>query len=169
MDDSIILADAEDLMYNGQAFLAENPVGDVDAGLANAVSTIDSTYYLPYVSHVCMEVLNCTVDYRGDSCEIWCPVQAASWVHGEAVALTGLPSTAVVVHTTFLGGGLGRKIERDYFSQAIQVAMGMKVKAPVKFTWLREEDTRFEPPVPDRLVVGMDAEDEAAQSSSHHS
>ncbi len=115
MDDTVMLADAEDLMYNGEAFLAEAPVGDVDEGLSNAWSTIDSTYSLPYISHVCMEVLNCTVDYRGDSCEIWCPVQAASWVHSEAVALTGLPPDKVTVHTTFLGGGLGRKIERDYY------------------------------------------------------
>jgi len=43
------------------------------------------------------------------------------------------------VHTTFLGGGLGRKIEQDYISQAIQTAMAVPNK-PVKLTWMREED-----------------------------
>jgi len=43
-----------------------------------------------------------------------------------------------VVHTTLLGGGLGRKFEMDYVSQAIQVAL--VVKKPVKLTWRREED-----------------------------
>jgi len=163
MDDATILSQAEDLMANGEAFLAEDPVGDVDEGLATAWSAIDSTYYLPYVSHVCMEVLNCTVDYRGDSCEIWCPVQAAAWVHAEAVNLTGLPKENIVVHTTFLGGGLGRKIERDYYSQAIQV--GIAVKTPVKLTWMREEDTRFDQYRPMALInvrAGLDADGNVA-------
>ena len=43
-----------------------------------------------------------------------------------------------IVNTTYLGGGLGRKIEQDYVSQAIQVALA--VKRPVKLTWTREED-----------------------------
>ena len=157
MDDVEILYQAEELMYFGEAFPAEDPVGDVDEALANAAAMIDSTYYLPYISHVCMEVLNCTVDYRGDSCEIWCPVQAANWVLSEAVALTGLPSDKVTVHVTFLGGGLGRKIERDYYSQAIQV--GIAIKKPVKLTWTREDDTRFDQYRPMALInvkAGLD-------------
>ena len=142
MDDGVIVSEAIEHMAHGQGFAAEAPVGDVEHGLAGSQSRIDSTYYLPYVSHVCMEVLNCTVDYRGDSCEIWCPVQAANWVHNEAMVLTGLPADKVTVHVTLLGGGLGRKIERDYYNQAIQV--GMAVNAPVKLTWTREEDTRFD-------------------------
>jgi hypothetical protein len=55
-----------------------------------------------------------------------------------ASKLTGLPTSAITVNTTFLGGGLGRKIEQDYIWQAIQVAMA--VKKPVKLTWKREED-----------------------------
>ncbi|MSU35890.1 MAG: xanthine dehydrogenase family protein molybdopterin-binding subunit [Pedosphaera sp.] len=54
-------------------------------------------------------------------------------------AVTGITDTTkIIVHTTFLGGGLGRRIEQDYISQAIQVAM--QVKRPVKLTWMREED-----------------------------
>jgi len=151
MDDAVILADAVDLMQNGQVFLAENPVGDVQQGLEELVASIDSTYYLPYLSHVCMEVLNCTVDYRGDSCEIWCPVQAANWVLREAAAITELPDDKITVHTTFLGGGLGRKIERDYYSQAIQIGKAME-GTPVKLTWLREEDTRFDQYRPMALI-----------------
>ena len=150
MDDAEIRLQAEELMYFGQAHLAEPEVGEVDTALAEAAASIDSTYFLPYVSHICMEVLNCTVDYRGDSCEIWCPVQAAAWVMSEAAALTGLPTDRITVHVTFLGGGLGRKIERDYYSQAIQV--GMAIKKPVKLTWTREEDTRFDQYRPMALI-----------------
>jgi isoquinoline 1-oxidoreductase subunit beta len=90
-----------------------------------------------------MEVPSCTVKmtFSGSTptfCEIWAPTQAAGWVVNTATKLTKLPSSAIVVHTTFLGGGLGRKIEQDYIWQAIQVAL--VVKKPVKLTWRREED-----------------------------
>jgi isoquinoline 1-oxidoreductase beta subunit len=55
-----------------------------------------------------------------------------------AAKLTLLPAGAITVYTTFLRGGLGRKIEQDYIWQAIQVALA--VKKPVKLTWRREED-----------------------------
>ena len=149
MDDAVVARQAEEAMASGVGYPAEPARGDVVAALGSG-PTIDSTYSLPYVPHVCMEVLNCTVDYRGDSCEIWVPAQSAAWVHGEAMRLTGLPAGAITVHTTFLGGGLGRKIERDYYSQAIQV--GLVVKKPVKLTWTREEDTRFDQYRPMALI-----------------
>ena len=64
--------------------------------------------------------------------------QNAISVASYAAAASGLPSTAFKVNTTYLGGGLGRKIEQDYVSQAVQVALA--VKKPVKLTWTREED-----------------------------
>src|SRR5208283_4673120 len=103
-----------------------------------AKQVLEATYSFPYLAHACMEVLNCTVDLTSTSCEIWAPTQAASWVQGTAAALTGLPLSKITVHTTLLGGGLGRKIEQDYIAQAVQVAMA--IKKPVKLTWPREED-----------------------------
>jgi len=55
-----------------------------------------------------------------------------------AAQTTPLAASNTIVNTTYLGGGLGRKIEQDYVSQAIQVAL--VVKRPVKLTWTREED-----------------------------
>jgi isoquinoline 1-oxidoreductase beta subunit len=54
-----------------------------------------------------------------------------------AAQLTGLPLNKINVHTTWLGGGLGRRIETDFVSQAIQVAMA--VGLPVKLMWPREQ------------------------------
>jgi isoquinoline 1-oxidoreductase beta subunit len=53
-------------------------------------------------------------------------------------SLTGLSPQQINVHTTYLGGGLGRKSEVDYVSQAVQV--GMALGRPVKVMWPREED-----------------------------
>jgi isoquinoline 1-oxidoreductase beta subunit len=70
-----------------------------------------------------------------------------------------------VVNTTFLGGGLGRKIEQDYVSQAIQVALA--VKTPVKLTWLREEDfahDNYRPMAVVRVQAKLSGRDIAAWS-----
>ncbi len=155
VDSAQILAKAQTLMQSGQPLVAEPavPTGYTPASYAAVIDpivaadlgtpTLDSTYTLPYLAHATMEVLNCTVcpTYSGDvlqRCEIWAPTQGASMVAALAAGLTGLPAVQIVVHTTFLGGGLGRKFELDYVGQAIQVALA--VKRPVKLTWRREED-----------------------------
>ncbi|HEX6944891.1 MAG TPA: molybdopterin cofactor-binding domain-containing protein, partial [Casimicrobiaceae bacterium] len=126
------------------------PAGVTPAGYAPTIEgqvksalgtpSLDATYTLPYLAHATMEVLNCTCSITTvngvKKCEIWAPTQSSTSVSSLARTLTG--ATDVVVHTTFLGGGLGRKFELDFVSQAIQVAM--QVGKPVKLTWFREED-----------------------------
>jgi isoquinoline 1-oxidoreductase subunit beta len=123
----------------GTLYTVEGAAGPVNAAIAGAAKTVDATYTLPYVSHACMEVLNCTVNYvAGVSCEIWAPTQSGNSVLSIAMKLTGLPAAQITVHTTYLGGGLGRKAEVDFVSQAIQVAMA--INKPVKLMWPRDQD-----------------------------
>lgn len=144
------MADAQALMTNATAYVAggANPPGTAytversgtpDAAIAAADLKLEATYSLPYVAHACMEVLNCTVDYQpGVSCEVWAPTQSAKGALTLVMALTGMTAAQVTIHVTALGGGLGRKAEQDFISQAVQVAMA--VKKPVKLMWPREED-----------------------------
>ena len=157
VDSAAILAQAQSLMASGAGVLVAEPVpptgytpatyapvieGQVNSAMGTP--TIDSTYSLPYVAHATMEVLNCSVKFAFNaagapaSCEIWAPNQNATSVTTYAAAASGLLPAAIKVNTTYLGGGLGRKIEQDYVSQAVQVAL--VVKRPVKLTWMREED-----------------------------
>jgi isoquinoline 1-oxidoreductase subunit beta len=156
VDSAQILAQAKSLATaSGGALIAEPtpPTGTTPATYAPTIEaqvaaalgtpTLDATYTLPYLAHATMEVLNCTCSITATGgvptkCEIWAPTQSAGSVASLAAALTKLPASAIVVHTTFLGGGLGRKFELDFVSQAIQVAM--VVGKPVKLTWSREED-----------------------------
>lgn len=160
VDSASILSQAQSLMATGPALLGEQ-IGSPDDLLAGATTSIDSTYFLPYVPHVTMEVLNCTVKYTGTTCEIWAPTQTASGVAATAKALTGLTGSNVVVHTTFLGGGLGRKIEQDYISQAVQTAIALYQKTGsgvVKLMWPREEDfanDQFRPMALVRVRAGI--------------
>ena len=153
------LADGKALLTGGTPFVAggANPVGTVytvegtnqaavDAALTGAAHVVDAVYTLPYVAHACMEVLNCTVDYRaGVSCDIHAPTQSAKGLLQLAMLITGMTEAQIHVHTTYLGGGLGRKAEQDFVSQAIQIGMALNPAGtvtfrPVKLMWPREQD-----------------------------
>jgi len=143
----------------GTVYTVERSTADAAAAIAASPKALDSTYYLPYVSHACLEVLNCTVDHvAGTRCEVWAPTQSAKSALTLVMALTGLPESKVIIHTTFLGGGLGRKAELDFISQAVQVAIA--VGRPVKLMWPREEDfthDQYRPMALVRVRAGLDA------------
>lgn len=160
IDSNAISAQAQTLMQTGTALTAEK-IGNADGEIAGSINKIDSTYYLPYVPHVCMEVLNCSVNFSGNKCEIWAPTQSAGAVATTAKGVTGLNGDQIIVHTTFLGGGLGRKFETDFVSEAIQAAMQLYQKAGsgvVKLMWPREEDffyDQFRPMSLVRVQLGL--------------
>lgn len=156
VDSAVFQRQAQQLMATGAPYIAEKQ-GDTAAGLAHAARTLSMTYSLPYLAHACMEVLNCTVRLTASTCEIWAPTQAPNLVLQTAMALTGLPVGRIQITPTFMGGGLGRKFEQDYISQAIKIAMA--VNKPVKLTWTREEDMahdRYRPMALSRIQVGLD-------------
>jgi len=77
---------------------------------------------------------------------------------GTAAAITGLDPAVIKINTTFLGGGLGRKLEVDFIAQAIQVSKA--IGKPVKLTWSREEDfgnDQYRPMALMRVRAGLDA------------
>lgn len=132
--------------------------GDPAPAIAAAKTRIDATYQLPFLAHGCMEVLNCTASVTPTSCEIWAPTQAPQLCVLTAAAITGLAPSAITVHTTYLGGGLGRKFEQDFVSQAVTVSKA--VGKPVKLVWSRKQDfqnDRYRPLATIRVQAGMDA------------
>jgi isoquinoline 1-oxidoreductase subunit beta len=114
--------------------------GDAAAALANATKKIEAVYEVPYLSHLMMEPLNCTVDLRADSCEVWTGSQFQTIDRANAAKIAGLPPEKVQLHTTFLGGGFGRRAnpQSDFVVEAVHVAKA--VGAPVKVIWTREDD-----------------------------
>src|SRR2546422_2653288 len=62
------------------------------------------------------------------------------------------------IHTTFLGGGFGRRLEPDFVSEAVRLSKA--VGAPVKVVWSREDDVRhgfYRPATYNRFAAGLDA------------
>jgi len=120
-------------------YTVEGNLAAANAAIAGAAKMFSEQYSLPYVAHNQLEPLNCTVNYvAGVSCDVYVSTQVASSVLSLVNQLTGLPLNKINVHTTWLGGGLGRRIETDFVSQAIQVAMA--VGKPVQLLWPREQN-----------------------------
>ena len=113
--------------------------GDVVKASADAPDGITAEYRAPFLAHSCMEPMNATALVNGDSAEIWTGTQAPGIVEQFAAEALGLDTEQVKVHTTFLGGGFGRRGEYDAAVHAAKLANAVKGK-PVKMTWTREED-----------------------------
>src|SRR2546428_1165645 len=134
--------------------------GDPDAALSQAAQKIEAVYEVPYLSHLMMEPLNCAVDLRADSCEIWTGTQFQTVDRAAAAKAAGLPNEKVQIHTTVLGGGFGRRAtpQSDFVVEAVHVATAAGV--PVKVVWTREDDMQggwYRPAFLHSIVGGVDA------------
>jgi isoquinoline 1-oxidoreductase beta subunit len=116
--------------------------GDIDKGLADG-PRVDAAFELPLLAHATMEPMNCTVELKPGSCELWLGSQAVARVQAAVAEAVGLPVGKVVVHNHFLGGGFGRRLETDMAVKAVRVAQHLGGE-PVKVVWTREEDMRHD-------------------------
>jgi isoquinoline 1-oxidoreductase beta subunit len=116
--------------------------GDVRRVLAASAKRLDVEYELPYLAHACMEPMNGVAHVTAEGCELWLPTQGQSQDAQLVAAALGIDPANVKVHTTFLGGGFGRRASgnSDFAVEAAQVANG--VGRPVKVVWTREDDMR---------------------------
>jgi isoquinoline 1-oxidoreductase beta subunit len=131
--------------------------GDPMSALAGAAKKVEAVYESPFLAHVTMEPMNCTVHVRKDGCEVWTGSQVLRRAQAVAAEVTGFPLEKVVVHNHLLGGGFGRRLEVDYVAQAVRIAK--QVDAPVKVVWTREEDVQhdiYRPYYYDRIAAGLD-------------
>jgi isoquinoline 1-oxidoreductase beta subunit len=121
---------------------ADRNDGDVDKALTGASRVVEALYETPYLAHACMEPMNCTAHVRRDGCDIWVPTQAQTAARAAAAQASGLPESAVQIHTTFAGGGFGRRLQQDFVIEAVQLSKA--VGAPVQVLWTREDDMQHD-------------------------
>ncbi len=116
--------------------------GDADAALASASKKLEAAYELPFAAHVCMEPMNCTVLIEQDRAEAWVPTQGPQWAQAVIAEAAKLPPEKVIVHTTLMGGGFGRRYQADFVMEAAQVAKA--TGKPVMVLWTREDDMQHD-------------------------
>jgi isoquinoline 1-oxidoreductase beta subunit len=116
--------------------------GDFDAAWAAASKKLDIVYEVPYLAHATMEPMNCVADVRADGCDVWASTQTQTFSQEAAMRITGLPADRVRVHTTYVGGGFGRRGEGDFVAEAVEVSK--LVGRPVQVIWTREDDMQHD-------------------------
>ncbi len=116
--------------------------GNAASALERAAKKIAATYFLPYLAHAPLEPMCCAarLQEKEKRCDIWTSTQNQSAVIEAASGVTGLGPERIFVHTTFLGGGFGRRLEADYAREAVEIAK--KTGRPVKLFWTRTDDLR---------------------------
>jgi isoquinoline 1-oxidoreductase/isoquinoline 1-oxidoreductase beta subunit len=99
---------------------------------------LDAVYEVPYLAHAPLEPQNCVASVRGGKAEIWAPCQTPSGLQEVVADAVGIAADDVLVHTTFAGGGFGRRLVSDFAVEAALLAK--RVGRPVKLIWTRESD-----------------------------
>jgi isoquinoline 1-oxidoreductase subunit beta len=153
-----IAAHLKEGLTSNDAF-ADINVGDAPQAIAGAAKKIEAVYSTPFLSHACMEPMNCTVRITEKKAEIWMPSQNAEASLAALSTASGLPLAQCEAYNHGLGGGFGRRGgTQDYVRQA--AAIGRRYPGiPVKMIWSREEDQAhdfYRPISQCKLSAGLD-------------
>ena len=142
---------------NGDDLEDAHEEGEGEDGLATAAQVISAQYWAPFLAHATMEPQNCTVKIENGKCDVWVGCQSPGVAQGLAARITGLSTDDVTIHSTFLGGGFGRRVFSDYVAEASAIAMESGLA--VQLIWSREDDTRhdfYRPASLANFKVGLD-------------
>jgi isoquinoline 1-oxidoreductase subunit beta len=153
-------------LENPPAWTSDPEGNDLDK--ITAAKRAETTYEFPFLAHACMEPMNITLHVNNGKCEVWAPSQAADEMRTVIARELGLAETRVTVHTTFMGGGFGRRYQYDFPTEAAQIAC--RVSSPVQLVWTREDDMThdfYRPAGMRRMRGALDAEGNVVAWSDH--
>jgi isoquinoline 1-oxidoreductase subunit beta len=131
--------------------------GNPGAAAARAPTHVAAVYHQPFLAHAALEPMNCTVEWRKDTCEIWVGTQVPDRALAKLTQL-GLRPEQIQLHNQLIGGSFGRRLEVDGIVFAARIAR--HVTGPVRVLWPREQDIqhdRYRPYYVDRLSAALDA------------
>lgn len=113
--------------------------GEGAAAFANAARVVEADYAVPFLTHVCMEPIAGTARATADQAELWLGTQGHDSVRVGLERACGLKNEQLHIHTTYLGGGFGRKTHAEIAIQAVMASRAVQGR-PVKVIWQRSDD-----------------------------
>jgi len=136
--------------------------GDARGAFEKAASTVEAEYRCDYAYHAQMEPLNAVaaVSPAGDAVEIWAGTQSQTTATEAPAKFLGIPRDKVKLHDLLMGGGFGRRGNRDVDFIIDAVMLSKESGRPVKVMWTREDDVhngRFRPMSGHYLRAAFDA------------
>jgi isoquinoline 1-oxidoreductase beta subunit len=146
-----------------QPGLIAKQAGDTAAAFAAPVKVVKASYDFPYLAHAAMEPMNCVVELKANSCEVWNGEQFQTLDQSRIAKLFGLSPEQVTLNMLYAGGSFGRRAstESDYVMEAAHIVKAIGGRAPVKLVWLREDDMRggyYRPLFHHALEAALDAD-----------
>lgn len=130
--------------------------GDTATVLASANKVVSADYHVPYLAHATMEPMNCTVWLQENVADVWAPTQGPDISQAMAAEYCDVAQENIRVHSTFLGGGFGRRVNQDYVAEAVAIAHASAY--PVQLLWSREDDMAndfYRPAASARMRAGL--------------
>ncbi|HEV7618095.1 MAG TPA: molybdopterin cofactor-binding domain-containing protein [Burkholderiaceae bacterium] len=120
---------------------------------------IEATYRAQMLAHATLEPQNCLARVASDGgVDVWVSTQFPQGAHGAAAQAAGVKPEQVRIHSQFIGGGFGRRLDFDFVPQAVLIAKALP-GTPVKLIWSREDDTThdvYRPPSVHLLRASLD-------------
>src|SRR3954447_241299 len=152
-------ADAKNLSQPSRDWSAQ---GNARDELKNAASVVEGEYRCDYAYHAQMEPLNAVASVApgGDAVEIWAGTQSQTTATEAPAKFLGISRDKVKLHDLLMGGGFGRRGNRDVDFIMDAVMLSKEVGSPVKVMWTREDDVhngRFRPLSAHYLRAAFDA------------
>jgi isoquinoline 1-oxidoreductase beta subunit len=150
-------ADITKMLQEGAAAGGKVGRNEGDVKSVSGAKMIEAEYEAPYISHSCMEPLNCTSWVKGDGVEIWAGTQSQGPSRGILSQVASVQPANVKVNTMYLGGGFGRRFAPDPVIDA--TVLSKMIGKPVKLVYSREDDTRgyyYRPASVTRFSGGVD-------------
>ncbi len=139
--------------------VAWETVGQAVAELGKAQTIVEGEYRADYAYHAQMEPLNSVASVGKDGCEIWCGTQSQTIAVDAVAAALGIPTEKIKFNGMLLGGGFGRRGNRDLEFMVDSALLSKAVGKPVKVIWTREDDVkngRFRPQYVNRIRAALD-------------
>ena len=138
LNTAAMVAGTKAALTSGKPIPVQPNVGDADAAVAAGSKVVRGEYFTQNATHSPMEPMNFTAHVQADRVLLVGPTQWPDAAQTAVAKLTGVKPENVLVESTFLGGGFGRRIDIDFILQAAQISQA--VKKPVKLMWSREDD-----------------------------
>jgi xanthine dehydrogenase YagR molybdenum-binding subunit len=109
-------------------------VGKVDEALKSADATVEGTYGVPTITHVCLETHGMVAEWEGDDLTVWASTQAVPGVADELTVYfrgKGIPQAKARCITHYMGSGYGSKFQARIEGR-VCAELARATKAPVK-------------------------------------
>lgn len=120
----------------------ERSDGDAAQALEAADDVLEVEYEAPFLAHATMEPQNATAMITETGLEVWAPTQGPDMARIAAARTSGYSPGDIRVHTTFLGGGFGRRLTQEYVEEVAEIAS--QREEPIKLVWSREDDIQHD-------------------------